>query len=139
MGRVNGYPESVQPGIPRLSKVPDGWEQAPLGKYLKDIRRTAKLEDDRLYRPVTVKRGRGGVVEREHLYGREIKVKSQFQVSAGDFLISRRQIVHGACGLVPDELEGAIVSNEYAVLRSSNAFLLPFLAYLAESVYFQQT
>lgn len=139
MARINGYPESVQPGLPKLSKLPDGWEQAPLEKYLKEVRRPAKLVDDDRYRLVTVKRARGGVIEREYLRGKDIKVKSQFRILAGDFLISKRQIVHGACGLVPQELEGTIVSSEYAVLRSSDTFLLPFLGYLAESIYFQQT
>jgi type I restriction enzyme S subunit len=139
MARINGYPESVQAGLPKLAKAPDGWETAPLGKYLKEVRRPVKLEDAAQYRLVTVKRSRGGVVEREHLSGKDIKVKSQFRLSSGDFLISKRQIVHGACGIVPEDLDGAIVSNEYAVLHSSQAFYLPFLAYLAESAYFQQT
>lgn len=139
MARINGYPESVQAGLPKLAKTPEGWETAPLGKYLKEVRRPVKLEDATQYRLVTVKRSRGGVVEREHLAGKDIKVKTQFRLSSGDFLISKRQIVHGACGIVPEELEGTIVSNEYAVLHSSKAFFLPFLTYLAESTYFQQT
>jgi type I restriction enzyme S subunit len=97
------------------------------------------MDDDQLYRLLTVKRGRGGVVEREHLLGREISVKSQFLVEAGDFLISKRQIVHGACGIVPEHLEGSIVSNEYAVLRGNAEIDMGFLKYLAHSVHFQQT
>lgn len=139
MAKVNGYPESVRPGIPVLSKTPSGWERAPLEKYLKEVRRPAKLADEVLYQLVTVKRARGGVVEREHLLGKEIKTKSQFFVKHGDFLISKRQIVHGACGLVPDFLDGAIVSNEYAVLADKGGVDLEFLRYLSESIYFQQT
>ena len=60
-------------------------------------------------------------------------------MKAGDFLISKRQIVHGACGIVPPELDGAIVSNEYAVLNSDGQIDLGFLRYLSESIYFQQT
>ena len=139
MAKVNGFPESVQPGLPKLRDVPDGWEQTHLGKYLEEIRRPAVLEDDKTYTLVTVKRSRGGVIERGRLLGRQILVKSQFYVREGDFLISKRQIVHGACGLVPPELDGAVVSNEYAVLRASGDFYLPFLKHLSESVYFQQT
>lgn len=91
------------------------------------------------YRLVTVKRSRGGVALRETLTGREIKTPTQFFVRTGDFLISKRQIVHGACGIVPAELDGAIVSNEYAVLNSDGQIDLRFLRYLSESRYFQQT
>jgi type I restriction enzyme, S subunit len=73
------------------------------------------------------------------LNGRDISVKSQFEIKHGDFLISKRQIVHGACGLVPAGLDGSIVSNEYSILRGNDKICLQFLNYLAHSVYFQQT
>ncbi|WP_130472622.1 restriction endonuclease subunit S, partial [Candidatus Magnetaquicoccus inordinatus] len=90
-------------------------------------------------RLVTVKRARGGVIEREVLDGEEIKTPTQFYVKGGDFLISKRQIVHGACGLVPDNLDGSIVSNEYAILGTDGRLDLKFLRYLSETIYFQQT
>ena len=134
-----GFPPSVQPGIPNLPPTPDGWQRAPLGQHLIEVRRPVALKADQTYNLVTVKRSRGGVVLREVLSGREVKTPSQFYVHADDFLISKRQIVHGACGLVPAELDGAVVSNEYAVLNSDGAIDLRFLRYLSETRYFQQT
>lgn len=97
------------------------------------------MKDDEVYDLVTVKRARGGIVRREHLAGKEISVKSQFRIEPGDFLISKRQIVHGACALVPKEFAGSIVSNEYAVLETDDALDSRFLAYLSHTPYFQQT
>jgi len=134
-----GFPITVQPGIPKLAPLPDGWVQMPLGHYLEVVKRPANLKDDKEYDLVTVKRARGGVVRREHLLGKEISVKSQYNIEVGDFLISKRQIVHGACGIVPSYLDGSIVSNEYSVLNAKNKFELIFLKYLSESVHFQQT
>ena len=134
-----GYPASVQPGIPNLPAAPDGWRRISLGHHLTEVRRPAPLIVDKTYRLVTVKRSRGGVVLREVLTGGEIKTPTQFYVRTGDFLISKRQIVHGACGVVPPELDGAVVSNEYAVLNSDGQIDLRFLRYLSESRYFQQT
>lgn len=134
-----GFPPSVQPGIPNLPHAPAGWCQTPLGRHLTEVRRPAPLCADQTYRLVTVKRSRGGVELRETLTGREIKTPTQFYVRTGDFLISKRQIVHGACGIVPAELDGAVVSNEYAVLNSDGQIDLRFLRYLSESRYFQQT
>jgi type I restriction enzyme S subunit len=71
--------------------------------------------------------------------GRDILTKTQFYIKPGDFLISKRQIIHGACGVVPPELDGALVSNEYATLRVREGLLLRFLDYLSHTVYFQQT
>src|SRR5450830_79232 len=134
-----GYPASVQPGIPTLPPSPEGWTQTSLSRHLVEVRRPASLNPNAAYRLVTVKRSRGGVELRETLSGSEIKTPSQFYVRAGDFLISKRQIVHGACGIVPAELDGAVVSNEYAVLNSDGQIDLRFLRYLSESRYFQQT
>lgn len=134
-----GFPPSVQPGIPTLPSTPNGWKRMPLSRHLGEVRRPVALKADQTYNLLTVKRSRGGVVLREALSGREVKTPSQFYVRAGDFLISKRQIVHGACGVVPAGLDGAVVSNEYAILASDGAIDLRFLRYLAETRYFQQT
>lgn len=137
--RNGSFPESVQPGIPVLALLPDGWKREPLGKRIKEIQRPVSLQDYANYNLVTVKRSRGGAVKRETLRGKDIKVKSQYEVHAGDFLISKRQIVHGACAVVPGNLHGAIVSNEYSVLNCKSALDINFLRYLSETTYFQQT
>ncbi len=139
MAKINGMPTSIRAGIPKLPETPVGWKREKLNKYLFEIKRPISLEPARLYRLVTVKRSRGGVEERSCLLGREIKTPSQFLIEAGDFLISKRQIVHGACGIVPVNLAGSVVSNEYAVIGTKGGIDLIFLQYLSESMYFQQT
>lgn len=101
--------------------------------------RPTDLKDDQEYDLVTVKRSRGGIERRSHLLGRQISVKSQFLLEEGDFLISKRQIVHGACAVVPAEFSGSIVSNEYSVLRPRPVLSLNYLRYLVHSIYLQQT
>ncbi|WP_051219753.1 restriction endonuclease subunit S [Rheinheimera baltica] len=133
------YPKSVKPGIPRLAQPKPGWKSYRIGELFEVINRPVSMEDEVTYQLVTVKRARGGVCEREKLKGKQISVKSQFYVKSGDFLISKRQIVHGACGFVPEELDGAIVSNEYAVLHCKDKLLPRFLNYLMHTPYFQQT
>ena len=45
----------------------------------------------------------------------------------------------GACGIVPPELDGALVSNEYSALTPKDGLLLDYIGYLSHSVHFQQT
>ena len=138
-GGASAYPASVQPGIPKLGRKPKGWTRAPIGEFLEPVFRPAKLIDDERYQLVTAKRSRGGIVPREVLFGRDIRTKTQFFVEAGDFLISKRQISHGACGIVPVSLDGAVVSNEYVALKPKVGLDLRFLSHLSHSIYFQQT
>ncbi len=133
------FPKSVQPGIPKLDSTPKGWKRYRIGDLFDVVSRPTDLHDDQEYDLVTVKRSRGGIERRSHLLGRQISVKSQFLLEEGDFLISKRQIVHGACAVVPAEFSGSIVSNEYSVLRPRPVLSLNYLRYLVHSVYLQQT
>lgn len=92
-----------------------------------------------MYQLVVAKRNRGGIEARERLLGAQIKTKTQFFAREGDFLISRRQIIHGACGIVPPHLDGALVSNEYSTLVPRGDCDLSFIEFFSHSLYFQQT
>jgi type I restriction enzyme S subunit len=117
--------------FPEFRREPT-WALRKIGDVLEEITRPITMADDVEYSLVTVKRRYGGVVSRERLKGRAIKVKSQFIVRARDFLISKRQIVHNACGLVPPELAGSIVSNEYSVLAPKDQCDIEFFNYLSQ-------
>ena len=139
MPRSRLYPPSVRPGIPKLGPCPPGWRTVKLRDLFDVMSRPAELVPDQRYQLVTVKRSRGGVVAREELRGDEIKTPTQFYVKEGDFVISRRQIIHGACGFVPAELDGAVVSNEYDVLRPRPELVPGFLRELVHTEYMQRT
>lgn len=96
---------------------PDDWTTKSFSKWLRLKERPVRLEDDQQYELVTVRRAFGGVDSRGKYYGKSILVKNYFEVRAGDFLISKRQIAHGACGVVPPALDHAVVSNEYNVFE----------------------
>ena len=109
------------------------------GEVVDVVERPIRLEPRTKYQLVTARRSRGGIVRRSELLGQDILTKTQFQVRAGDFLISRRQIIHGACGVVPADLDGAVVSNEYSSLRTRSSLSMEFLRQYAHTPYFQRT
>lgn len=115
-----------------LGRIPVGWRVLAIGEALEVVERPFAMEANTRYRRVTVKRRHGGVELRDELPGNEIKVKNQYLLEAGDFLISERQIVHGACGIVPAELAGALVSNEYLVLKARANFDVRYFNYLVQ-------
>lgn len=94
---------------------PGDWTSKKIGQWLQPMERPISLEDEEKYELVTVRRGFGGVDSRGTYWGKNVLVKNYFGLRTGDFVISKRQIAHGACGVVPVELDGAVVSNEYNV------------------------
>jgi type I restriction enzyme S subunit len=139
LGPHRKYPVSVKTGIPKIGVLRNSYKRFTIGELFKVKSRPVKMKDSSIYQLVTVKRSRGGVVGREKLVGDKISVKSQFYLKEGDFLISKRQIVHGACGFVPKSLNGSVVSNEYSVMGTTDIILPLYLNYLIHSPYFQQT
>lgn len=117
-----------------LGTIPAAWGVSPIGSLFEVVERAVRMADEQSYRRVTVKRRYGGIELRDELRGSDIKVKSQFALEAGDFLISERQIVHGACGIVPKGLAGALVSNEYLVLKARPSVDVRYFNYLVQQL-----
>lgn len=109
----------------------DAWQEKPIGKILSEAIRPIVLEDNQQYELITVKRRNEGVVSRGHLLGKNILVKNYYQLEEGDFVISKRQVVHGATGIVPAELGNAIVSNEYLVAVGNSEVSSEFLTIIS--------
>ena len=120
---------------PRLRfKVFSGaWKEKKIGEILSEVRRSIYLEDSEKYQLVTVKRRNEGVVSRGYLFGKDILVKNYSQLKTNDYLISKRQIIHGANGIIPSELDNAIVSNEYLVVVSNNDVRTEFLTLVSRT------
>lgn len=89
------------------------WHEVELGSVLKEVKRPADWDENADYKLLSVKRRSEGVVLREVLKGSEILTKKMNVAHAGDFLISKMQIVHGAAGLVTDEFDGFHISDSY--------------------------
>lgn len=70
------------------------------------------VEDGICYKQVTFRSNYKGVVLRGVQDGTTIGTKEQFRVSAGQFILSRIDARNGAFGIIPDELGGAIVTND---------------------------
>ncbi len=92
------------------------WKEESIGSLLKEVKRPVIWSDDAEYRLLSVKRRSEGVVLREVLKGHQILTKKMNIACAGDFIISKMQIVHGASGLVAKEFDGHHVSGSYICL-----------------------
>ena len=98
---------------------PSDWTSKKMKQWISLVERPIMLQDDNKYELVTVRRAYGGVDSRGVYRGKDVLVKTYFSVEEDDFIISKRQIAHGACGLVPANLHGAVVSNEYNVFKAN--------------------
>lgn len=111
-----------------IGEIPTGWELKKFGELVRPVFIERPVLDDQRYRPVVVRRRHGGVETPEEKLGSTILVKQQYAPVPGLFLISKRQIIHLACGIVPGDVAvNATISKEYLQLRSTGALDLAFL------------
>ncbi len=97
----------------------------PLSSLLIQKTNKIKLEDDVRYKQVTIKLYGKGVLLRQEVLGSEIKTASQFVINQGDFIMSKIDARNGAFGLVPDFLDGAVVTSSFPYFEVQEEFANP--------------
>lgn len=113
------------------------WPRVPLGDLLRRSQTTIPLAPDATYKEVTVRMNGRGVVMRRQVQGVEIAAERRYRASTGQFIISRIDARHGASGLVPDTLDGAIVTNDFPLFDVAEARLAPaFLNWMSKTASF---
>jgi len=112
------------------------WPVVALGEVLAKHEHWIAPEPDADYRQVTMRLwGKGatlrGVVKGAALPGRQNRVR------AGQFVMSRIDARHGAFGLVPPDLDGAVVTSDFPAFDVRADRLDPgFLAWASRSSQF---
>jgi type I restriction enzyme S subunit len=104
---------SVQGLLDSKFNYSNKYEQARIGDFLIKNRNVVNIEDDKEYNRVTVKINNNGVILRDTEKGINIGTKKQFRAKAGQFIISKIDARNGAFGIIPDELDNAIVTNDF--------------------------
>lgn len=99
------------------------WPRVPLGEAIQHRKAFIQIDDTETYKLCRVKLHAKGVVLRDRTVGMDIRTKRQQVCRPGDFLVAEIDAKMGGYGIVPDELDGAIVSSHY-FLFDINADLL---------------
>ena len=88
------------------------WPKVALGELLRRSDEAAVLDPAAEYHEVTIKLWGKGVVSRGNVRGGDV-VSVRRVVRANQLILSKIDARNGAIGLVPPELDGAIVSNDF--------------------------
>lgn len=91
----------------------EDYELVSLGSFLTRNKTVVNIIDDELYTRVTVSSQNKGIKVRDVLEGKHIGTKRQYRIEANQFLMSKIDARNGAFGIVPRELDGAIVTNDF--------------------------
>lgn len=112
----------------------NNWPRVPLGNVLRKSERWIRIQSNETYKLVTVRLWGKGVALRGQVAGVEIAASEMLQVRPNQFILSRIDARNGAFGLIPDSLDGAIVSNDFPVFDIEATCLLPaFIGWMSKT------
>ena len=110
------------------------WPKVPIGEILTKSTEQVEILPHQTYREVTVRLWGKGVDLRREVMGAEIKAAKRNIVKTGQFIVSRIDARNGAFGLIPDDLDGAVVSNDFPVFNENTDKLNPsYLNWLSKT------
>lgn len=113
------------------------WPKVALGELLQRSGEPAVLNPTTEYHEVTIKLWGKGVVSRGRVRGADV-VSVRRVVRGNQLILSKIDARNGAIGLVPPELDGAIVSNDFPSFEFRNSSLCDaaFMGWLVRSAPF---
>jgi type I restriction enzyme, S subunit len=88
------------------------YNSVKVSEFLHRVKVPVELQPEQEYSLVTIKVHHKGVVLRNKTKGKLIGSK-MYRISKGQFILSGIDARNGAFGIVPDELDGAIVTNDF--------------------------
>ena len=96
-----------------------------IGDILNKSQNWVEPKPDETYKQITARLWGKGLALRGEVSGSQIAATRQLQARAGQFLISRIDARHGAFGIVPASLDGALVSNDFPCFEIDAEAVLP--------------
>lgn len=111
------------------------YNNIPIGKVISPHKENVQINPDETYKQVTVRMEHKGILLRGLIKGSEIGSK-QFLANEKDFIISKIDARNGAMGMIPANLHGAVVTNDFPLFSFTEDVNPKFFYYFSNTFYF---
>lgn len=98
---------------------------AKLCDLVRRVRDVVDIADNEEYTRVTVKNDYGGIWLRDRRRGHEVGTKKQYRIRSEQLVVSKIDARNGAIGIVPEGLDGGIVTGNFWVYAIRTEAVLP--------------
>ncbi len=117
----------------------NGFPLVPLGSAIRHRKEFVEIDDFKVYKRCRVQLHAKGIVLRDTVTGSEIKTKKQQVCRAGELLVAEIDAKVGGFGVIPTDLDEAIVSSHYFLFEIDEGTLdRRFLDYFVRTPAFRE-
>lgn len=110
------------------------YKMVPLKEVLTKSEESIDINPEGRYKQVTVQLWGKGVNQRNEVRGIEISSERRMVVRSKQFILSRIDARNGAFGIIPEFLDGAVVSNDFPVFNLNTSLIFPdFLGWMSKT------
>lgn len=113
------------------------YQNVPIGKLLIAKKNQVEIIPSRNYKQVTVRVNHNGVLLRGMKMGSEIGSK-QYLANEGDFIISKIDARNGSMGMIPKELDRAIVTGDFPLYNFTKKINPLYFLHFSNTHYFDK-
>lgn len=119
--------------------LPDGWRWVKLGEVLTQSKEEKFVADPREEKLISVKLYGKGAVRRKLKDGKEPAAFKGFIGHSGQLVFSRIWARRGAIAIIPEDLDGVVVTNEFPIFNIDRDFVdVNYLEhYVSSSIFIQ--
>src|SRR3989344_385508 len=86
-------------------------------EFLTPSNERVRIKDDESYKQIKVQLYGNGAILRQEIKGKRIATKIQEIAREGDMIVSKIDARNGALAIVPNELDGAVVSSDFPLFK----------------------
>ena len=104
----------------------DKYKLTNIGSFLIRNKTNINILDNENYKRVTIKINNGGIFLRNVEQGNNIGTKKQFIVKEGQFIVSKIDARNGAFGVIPNELNNAIITGNFWTFDVDHNLINPY-------------
>ena len=122
--KKNDYDLMAKTYRPR-KKYDSEYKQVLFSTIMKKNQAAIIIDDEIEYKRLNIKWYGNGIFLRDKIKGKKIKTKKQTPVKTNQFVVAEIDAKNGSFGIVPEHLEGAIVSSHYFVFDLDPEQVMP--------------
>lgn len=127
--KILSYSELVNWSVSNLynnfSSKQKKYPSVRIGDFLVRNNEIVKIEDGVYYKRITIKINNNGIYLRDTQIGSKIGTKRQYIVKGGQFALSKIDARSGAMGIIPSDLEGAVVTADFLTYNINSEIIVP--------------